>query len=943
MVNIRKAQSEREKQYFLQAHAPNIVKLSGDIPGHLDRYEDADRSRIRILQTQRLQIEPNEALLKKLLKKKRALMKGKGKDRKRVNLKDELAKINRELKIMRQGQFRRNPEDPVRLYQPGAVVPVPAGVVAPAGAVAPHAGAVVGGVGGGGAVGAAVPPVAHAAVGAAAIPPVHPGLVADIGAIRGEMARVRQDIAAIPPGETAAERQQRINRDQQRYDGLVDRLDAALDDIDGVRRNVNQADIDHAARVAQLGGDVADLRGAIGDEIRASDVRVRRGLAGIDERLGGVAEQQQALEDRYGGLEGRFDGLAGNIETSLAESRQRGLGHQEGLDNLRLAQADLREAFVEQMAEMGQRIDAGSRSHATAVRQVGRRIGALDTTLNDETELNRDRERQRRADHAELLDRLGNHDSHIDEFRRYNASVEELIRNDRERAELAERRLADGDSGFTGEQVGYLERHGEAILARLNAIADESERRDGDSQVAFENIRAELERIGGQVEAGQTPAQLAQNIRAQLNDPRLARMDPLARATEDDDPGPPAPAPEPEGGGGIDLQVSDFQEPPGTQSPEDARAGIFAGTGGLDFDGKHPPKPTDDGGGNVSGDKDEGLTDKERGRKEGPAGLEMPSDEDDDDYEDYDTDTDEEEGGGGGGGGKKQVGFKTADKVKEIPAREGGDTDEEDEGSSGRDDDDPEDDPFREDPKPVDLHAEGTDDLTYGTADDVLRSRELWDRAQPDLGLEAGMRGRRSDAHNESRNRYRVRNIHPLRELHGILTDETADVAGATSKGQIRLKTGGGTDGRGHRVEWESLNRNIQEGRVLFEGEESAREQRAREKEEGPQAAPEEEAGGSPRRPRIAGLPKTTGPAPPPKAPETTTREELLIKTIARQQQERGKLSRELTAASQSPKGGGRSTRAIEKDLRAKDKDIERLQGELEREQWTKANMPGRR
>lgn len=936
MVNIRKAQSEREKQYFLQAHAPNIVKLSGDIPGHLDRYEDADRSRIRILQTQRLQIEPNEALLKKLLKKKKALMKGKGKDRKKVNLKDELAKINRELKIMRQGQFRRNPEDPVRLYQPGAVVPVPAGVVAPAGAVAPHAGAVVGGVGGGGAVGAAVPPVAHAAVGAAAIPPVHPGLVADIGAIRGEMARVRQDIAAIPPGETAAERQQRINRDQQRYDGLVDRLDAALDDIDAVRRNVNQADIDHAARVAQLGQDVAASTATIGGEIVASDLRVRRGLAGIDERLGGVAEQQQALEDRYGGLEGRFDGLSGNIDTSLAESRQRGLGHQEGLDNLRLAQAELREAFVEQMAEMGERVDAGSRSHATAVRQVGRRIGSLDTNLTAETQSNRDRERQRRADHAELLHRLGNHDSHIDEFRRYNASVEELIRVDRERAEIAERRLADGDSGFTGEQVSYLERHGESLLARLNAIADESERRDGDSQVAFENIRAELERIGGQVEAGQTPAQLAQNIRAQLNDPRLARMDPLARATEDDDAGPPAPEPEPEGGGGVDLQVSDFQEPPGTQSPEDARAGIFEGTGGLDFDGKHPPKPTDDGRRNVSGDKDEGLTDKETGRGEGPAGLEMPSDEDDDDYE---TDTDEEEEGG-----KKEVSFKTTDKVKEFEV-EG----ESDEGSSGRDDDDSDEDPFREDPepKPVDLHAEGTDEFTYGTADDVLRSRELWDRAQPDLGQEAGLRGRRSDAHNETRMRYRVRNIHPLKELHGILTDETADVAGATSKGQIRLKTGGGTDGRGHRVEWESLNRNIQDGRVLFEGEESAREQRAREKEEGGgQAFAEEEAGGSPGqagRPRIAQPRRSGGPAPPPKAPETTTKEELLIKTIARQQQERGKLSRELTTATQSPKGGGRSTRAIERDLRSKDKDIERLQGELEREQWTKANMPGRR
>ena len=228
MVNIRKAQSEREKQYFLQAHAPNIVRISGDMEGHLDRYESDDRSRLNILKTQRLQIEPNEALLKKLLKKKRALMKGKGKDRKKVNLKDELAKINRELKIMRQGQFRRNPEDPIRVYAgPGAVVPVPAGVVAPAGAVAPHAGGAVGG-------GAVVPPVAHAAVGAPAIPPVHPALVADIGAIRGEMARVRQDIAAIPPGETPAERQQRINRDQQRYDDLVDRLDAALDDIDAV-------------------------------------------------------------------------------------------------------------------------------------------------------------------------------------------------------------------------------------------------------------------------------------------------------------------------------------------------------------------------------------------------------------------------------------------------------------------------------------------------------------------------------------------------------------------------------------------------------------------------------------------------------------------------------------------------------------------------------------
>ena len=926
MVNIRKAQSEREKQYFLQAHAPNIVRISGDMEGHLDRYENADRSRINLLQTQRLQIEPNEALLKKLLKKKRALLKGKGKDRKKVNLKDELAKINRELKIMRQGQYRRNPEDPIRIYQPGAVVPVPVGAAAPAAAAAhaPHAGGAVGG-------GVVVPPVAHAAVGAAAIPPVHPGLVADIGAIRGEMARVRQDIAAIPPGETPAQRQQRINRDQQRYDGLVDRLDAALDDIDVVRRNVNQADIDHAARVAQLGQDVAASTATLGGEIVASDLRVRRGLAGIDERLGGVAEQQQALEDRYGGLEGRFEGLAGNIETSLAEQRQRGLGHQQGLDNLRLAQADLREAFVEQMAALGERIDTGARGHATAVRQVGRRIGALDTTLNDETELNRERERQRQADHAELLDRLGNHDSHIDEFRRYNASVEELIRNDRERAEIAERRLADGDSGFTGEQVHYLEQHGEVILARLNAIADESERRDGDNQAAFENIRAELERIGGQPVGGLTPAQLADNVRAQLNDPRLGRLDPLQRVTEDDDAGPPAPAPEPEGGGGgLDLRDSGFQEPPGTQSPEDARAGIFEGTGGLDFDGKHPPKPTDDGGGKVSGDKDEDPGEKERGRNEGPTGLEMPSDEDDDDYEDYSTD---EEEGGEEGGKKKQVGFKTADKVKEIPGREGGDTDEDEDTDE---EDDPfreeEDDPFREEPKPVDLHATGTDEFTYGTADDVLRSRELWDRAQPDLGLEAGMRGRRSDAHNESRNRYRVRNIHPLKELHGILTDETADVAGATSKGQIRLKTGGGTDGRGHRVEWESLNRNIQEGRVLFEGEESAREQREREREErmAGKGAVAEERAASPR-PRIAQPPKSGGPAPPPKAPPKS-REDLLTETIARQRQERGKYSRELTAATAATTTGGRSTRAIEADLRRVDKDIERLEGELERE-----------
>jgi len=926
MTNIRKAQSEREKQYFLQAHAPNIVRISGDMEGHLDRYESADRSRINILQTQRLQIEPNEALLKKLLKKKRALLKGKGKDRKKVNLKDELAKINRELKIMRQGQFRRNPEDPVRLYQPGAVVPVPVGAAPPAAVAghAPHAGAVVGGVGGGGAVGAAVPPVAHAAVGAPAIPAVHPGLVADIGAIRGEMARVRQDIAAIPPGETPAQRQQRINRDQQRYDDLVNRLDAATDDINVVRRNVNQADIDHAARVAQLGGDLADLRGGLEGEIRASDVRVRRGFGAIDERLGGVAEAQQALEDRYGGLEGRFEGLSGNIETSLAESRQRGLGHQQGLDNLRTAQAELREAFVEQMGEMGERIDAGNRAHTSAVRGVGRRIGALDTTLNDETELNRDRERQRRADHAELLDRLGNHDSHIDEFRRYNASVEELIRNDRERAEVAQRRLDDGDSGFTGEQVSYLEQHGEAILARLNAIADESERRDGDNQAAFENIRAELERIGGQPVGGLTPAQLADNVRAQLNDPRLARMDPLQPVGEGDDAGPPAPAPEPEGeGGGIDLRDSGFQEPPGARSPDEAGMGIFEGTGGLNFDGDHPPKPTDDGGGRVSGDKDEDPGEKERGRKEGPSGLEMPSDEDDDDYEDYDTDTDEEEGG------KKEVSFKTTDKVQEIPARE----DESDEGSSGREDDDSDEDPFREDPKPVDLHATGTDEFTYGTADDVRRSRELWDRAQPDLGMEAGMRGRRSDAHNESRNRYRVRNIHPLKELHGLLTDETADVAGATSKGQIRLKTGGGTDGRGHRVEWESLNRNIQDGRVLFEGEESAREQRAREREEGPQAFPEEEAGGSPR-PRIAQPQKSGGPAPPPKAPPKS-REQLLTETIARQRQERGKYSRELTAATASTTTGGRSTRSIEADLRRVDKDIERLEGELERERWT--------
>lgn len=811
MVNIKKAQNEREKQYFMQSHAPNIVTISSDMTGHMDRYEDADTSRRRILMAQRLKVKPSETLMKQLLKKKKQLRKGK-----KTNLKGELAQINKELKKMRLGEYRRRDEDPVRVMGvpvAGAVAPVPVAVapvpgappVPPAPFIVPP---VV--VGGGG-------PAVPGAVGAAAAPAIPPALIADLGAIRGEMRQIRADLGQIPPGETEAQRQRRINRDQERYDLLMAALEVQRGHMEGIRGEARDADAAHRAEMAGLGEAHGALREAVGQDLGAF-------REAIEARLEPLAGGQAAIEARYGEHAGALEALQGRIvegqaaavtqaglltsaqqalearldpiaqaqtelgtniaaqqealaelrqgglsqaeavaelgrqieagETRHAEAlaglRQRGLGHQEGLGHLREAQSALREAFVEQMAAVGERIETGARHQTSATSREGRRIGNLETELATDREEARERERQRQADHSALLER----------GRRYDEAVEQLIRNDQQRAELHEQSLRDGSSGFTGDQISYLEQHGEVILARLNAIAEqqhqEQERRQGDNEAEFQNIRAELARIGNQP-AGTTPAELASQIRQGLatgaldpslvaaREPAAAELQGLEDVSLEDDPGPDLPSPQQ----AVDnrLGVSEFTPPEPAREPEEARQSIFASQGGgLDFDEGLPPANTGTSGLNVGADEGEESSAVDRRLEDGGARLEQ--------------------------------------EAKEAEEQAAEDTEEEGE------------DPPATKPSKVDTGL------------------GLWDEAQPYLGEEAGLRGRRPTGHDKKH--YRVRNNREVKTL-GIEPGDVVDIGGVESQGQLRLNTGGGADRRGTRRTNTSVRKAIADGHLSFE------------------------------------------------------------------------------------------------------------------------------
>jgi len=927
MVNIKKAQSEREKQYYMQSHAPSIVKISSDIMGHLQRYEDADTSRRRILRAQRLKVEPNEALMKQLLKKKKQLQKGK-----KTNLKGELAQISKELKKMRLGEYRRRDEDPVRM--------MPAPVYA-----APAAGAPV-------AVGGAAP-VAPAAVGAAAAPAIPPAVIADIGAIRGEMRQIRADLGALPPGEDPAERRARINRDQERYDVLIERLEEHREDIRVIRGEAREADEAHRAEMAGLGEAHAQLRGALGE-----DLGVFR--EGIEARLDPLAAGQAAIEARYGehagalealqgrlvegegrqaraltaaqaALEARFDPIAQaqtdlgrniaaqrealaelrlggltqaeavaelgrQIEAGetrhaegLAELRQRGLGHAEGLGHLREAQSALREAVVEQMGEVGERIETGARHQTTAARQAGRRIGNLETGLAAERIEARGREQQRQADHSALLDRLGHQDEHIEAGRRYDEAVEQLIRNDRERAEVHEQSLRDGRSGFTGDQVSYLEQHGEVLLSRLNQLAEGQERRDGDTAAAFQNIRDELGRIGNQPR-GTTPQELAEQIREGLTtgalDPRnVAAQEPAAEelglpaAQLEDDPGPATPPQE-----AVDsrLGVSEFVPPEPGRTPEEAAASIFASQGGgLNFDEDAPPADTGTSGLNVGADEGEESSAVDTRLEDGGARLEQEAEE-----------------------AEEQA-------AEPEPAE---DTEEEEEGHE----------------------APAT------KPSNVETSLSLWDEAQPYLGEEAGMRGRRPTAHEKKH--YRLTNKRAVNTL-GIDPDDVIDIGGVESEGQLRLKTGGGTDGRGTRRTNASVRKAIADGHLTFEtgkrsdlgGHYAQTGYGAKPKKggEGMRAgaarAEPEPAPYSPRRHE-----------PEPKTGKTLSAREGIEKDIRELGTERSVLSKELRQVQQTEHSvpGQRAPRIIQQDIEKVDSSLaERRKALVKQDEFEKANL----
>ena len=68
------AQKKRQLQYFKQRHAQ--IPVNPDSAEFLDRFEDADATRQKLLELQRLKFEPTKAVKKAQTRRKRKQKKG---------------------------------------------------------------------------------------------------------------------------------------------------------------------------------------------------------------------------------------------------------------------------------------------------------------------------------------------------------------------------------------------------------------------------------------------------------------------------------------------------------------------------------------------------------------------------------------------------------------------------------------------------------------------------------------------------------------------------------------------------------------------------------------------------------------------------------------------------------------------------------------------------
>lgn len=107
------AQKQRQLQYFKQRHA--FIPVNPDSVEFLERFENADATRRRLLELQRLRFDPTKAVLKAQKRRKKKQSKGKS------NLRGEVAQIKRQQRITRDRRVFDAAGNVVRLEGPGGL------------------------------------------------------------------------------------------------------------------------------------------------------------------------------------------------------------------------------------------------------------------------------------------------------------------------------------------------------------------------------------------------------------------------------------------------------------------------------------------------------------------------------------------------------------------------------------------------------------------------------------------------------------------------------------------------------------------------------------------------------------------------------------------------------------------------------------------------------
>ena len=104
------SRKEREKQYLAQQRASNVVRISPELSSLLNRREDPQDTRLRLLRIQEFQktLGTSKELVKKQKKKKRKL-------KKTTNLRGETARNLREQRRFERGERRDKPEQEPRI------------------------------------------------------------------------------------------------------------------------------------------------------------------------------------------------------------------------------------------------------------------------------------------------------------------------------------------------------------------------------------------------------------------------------------------------------------------------------------------------------------------------------------------------------------------------------------------------------------------------------------------------------------------------------------------------------------------------------------------------------------------------------------------------------------------------------------------------------------